>query len=337
MAAIETIGKAWTHPKTGEVRYYIDADKAAEMAGITKSAYGRDARSLSNSDWSRLMGCKIWVDTKGIHFKGFMPTTLIGGKTAEELIVEAVRNALKEDEPEEIPETETITTTEVAQPMVAEVSVTSAQTTCKGHMAVLYVEPNIPAVYLGEYTANHSMTTEEILDQIGLDMDTFADDMGWDGFYVDAVRTVPSEGCDLERGDEVPEVRVILDTSAGLRYIEVPDVGEALWDGVELYDEIHGTTIYDDYTEDKVWADDGAHTCAIPYDPEEERIRAKVYRDLPVLTLEHGLSVNEAVAWSISEMGYGPTAAARAMAPILGREVTRQEVGKYINHAKTKM
>lgn len=113
MAAIETlekIGNAWTHPKTGEVRYYIDAEKVADMAGISGTAYGRGDRALSRTEFGRLLGCKFWLDTEGeLHIKGCMPLTLIEGmKTAEDLIREAVAQAIADAEPVE--ETETTCT-----------------------------------------------------------------------------------------------------------------------------------------------------------------------------------------------------------------------------------
>lgn len=127
MVAIETLektGNAWTHPKTGEVRYYIDAEKVADMAGISGTAYGRGDRALSRTEFGRLLGCKFWLDTEGeLHIKGCMPLTLIEGmKTAEDLIRGAVAQVIAEAEPAE--ETETVTTEVIAAPVEAEATCT---------------------------------------------------------------------------------------------------------------------------------------------------------------------------------------------------------------------
>lgn len=117
IAALEKIGNAWTHPKTGQVRYYINAEKAAEMAGITGTAYGEGQRALSKREFGQVLGCKFWLDSEGeLHIEGHLPLTVLesdGFKTAEVLIREAVAEALanaeevlEEDVPEEPEQTE---------------------------------------------------------------------------------------------------------------------------------------------------------------------------------------------------------------------------------------
>lgn len=119
IAAIETIGKAWTHPKTGAVRYYINADKIAEMAGISEDAYGREGRSLSKAQYGKLMRCKFWLDAEGeLHIDGSMPEFFVEGtRTAEDLIREAISEAIAD---------KTETTDEVAEEIAAESSETAA-------------------------------------------------------------------------------------------------------------------------------------------------------------------------------------------------------------------
>ena len=61
---LSKIGKAWTHPKTGEVRYYIDNDTAAEIGGLEIERYKTgnisDAwykgKKISNSEAKRMLG-----------------------------------------------------------------------------------------------------------------------------------------------------------------------------------------------------------------------------------------------------------------------------------------
>lgn len=121
--------------------------------------------------------------------------------------------------------------------------------------AVIYVENNTNAIYLGQIMANHSMTVYDALDLIGFDESRFIAKMHWDGFDVDAVRIVDAEDIpDIEQGDEVPMTRIILKTAEGPEYIEVPDIGQDVWGLISLYDDINGTNLYDLVNEKSVLA-----------------------------------------------------------------------------------
>ena len=138
------------------------------------------------------------------------------------------------------------------------------------HVALIYAEPGQPAYMLGTVTYNGSLSKDDLLDLIGmLDTETvrdFVQMQGWDGFDYDMVRAVAiGDEPDLERGEEVPTYRIILDTTEGPRYIETPDLGEDIWNDIALYDEINGTHIWDEYNDDHVWPDDGT-VQASPYD-----------------------------------------------------------------------
>lgn len=59
-----TIGNAWKHPKTGEIRYYIDIDDAAEYGGLTIDRYNSGniwhadykGEKISNSKAYKMLG-----------------------------------------------------------------------------------------------------------------------------------------------------------------------------------------------------------------------------------------------------------------------------------------
>lgn len=138
----------------------------------------------------------------------------------------------------------------------------------------IYAEKDEPAYYLGTVLSRCSGNIWDLLDLIGLDAEGVSDlvrRMGWDGFDVDAVRSVEGDPEGLEQGDEVPTMRLILDTEEGLRHIEVPDVGEDLWDAVELYDEINGTDVWETFDEKHIVVEDapGQFVCP-PWDGERQ-------------------------------------------------------------------
>ena len=144
------------------------------------------------------------------------------------------------------------------------------------HMALIYAEEGLPAYYLGSITMNGTMTISEMLDLIGLDDDGiagFVQAQGWDGFDLCMVRCVSINGsAEMERGEELPECRIVLDTSEGLRYIDAPAVaGMDVWQTIGLYDDIYGSSIYDNYDEMHAWPDDGAYGSLSPWDGEEQR------------------------------------------------------------------
>lgn len=137
----------------------------------------------------------------------------------------------------------------------------------------IYAQADGPACYLGTIR-NASGRITDLLDMLGLDGEGICDLVrrkGWDGFDLDAVHIVEGDPDGLEQGDEIPTYRVVLDTSEGPRYIEVPDIGESVWDGIALYDEIHGTDILDDYDEKHVIIEDApGQFCCPPYDGEPQ-------------------------------------------------------------------
>lgn len=52
---------------------------------------------------------------------------------------------------------------------------------------VLYVHNEMDKEVLGEVLTNRSLTVEEALDLIGVDMDQHAEDNGWDGYDYNAI------------------------------------------------------------------------------------------------------------------------------------------------------
>lgn len=49
-----------------------------------------------------------------------------------------------------------------------------------------YVEDDFD-VTLGKVMTNHSMTIDEMLECLGIDMDKWAEDLGWDGYDFDCI------------------------------------------------------------------------------------------------------------------------------------------------------
>lgn len=137
----------------------------------------------------------------------------------------------------------------------------------------IYAQADRPAYYLGTIR-NASGRITDLLDMLGLDGEGISDLVrrkGWDGFDLDAVHVVEGDPDGLEQGDEIPMCRVILDTEDGLRYIEVPDIGESLWDVITLYDDINGTEILDDYDVKHIVVEDApGQFCCPPYDGEPQ-------------------------------------------------------------------
>lgn len=56
-------------------------------------------------------------------------------------------------------------------------------------MNVYYTDENVN-IKLGEVYTNRSLTMEEALYALGIDMDDFADEHGWDGWDYDALNFV---------------------------------------------------------------------------------------------------------------------------------------------------
>jgi hypothetical protein len=60
----------WTHPKTGEVRYYLDI---AQLPFVEIERYNSgnissmrvDGEKVSNSQGAQVLGFKTWIDEKG--------------------------------------------------------------------------------------------------------------------------------------------------------------------------------------------------------------------------------------------------------------------------------
>lgn len=78
MSSIETIGKRWVHPTTGEVRYYVN--DAWRYAGPECSHYNTgnisyatlDGEKISNCKAREYCGCisKCWITEDGkVHVK----------------------------------------------------------------------------------------------------------------------------------------------------------------------------------------------------------------------------------------------------------------------------
>jgi hypothetical protein len=80
MTGFETIGNKWIHPKTGEVRYYIN--DAWKYGGLYLDFYNTgniaiaklDGEKISDSEGRRLSGAinKCWVTEDGkVHMTGY--------------------------------------------------------------------------------------------------------------------------------------------------------------------------------------------------------------------------------------------------------------------------
>ena len=80
MTNFEVIGSKWIHPKTGEVRYYVN--DAWKYGGLELDFYNTgniaiaklDGEKISNSEGDRLGGCitKCWITEDGkVHMKGY--------------------------------------------------------------------------------------------------------------------------------------------------------------------------------------------------------------------------------------------------------------------------
>lgn len=54
-------------------------------------------------------------------------------------------------------------------------------------MIYLYYKTEYGNVFIGEVMTNHSMSVQEVLEQLGIDMDEFAKDQGWDNWDPDAL------------------------------------------------------------------------------------------------------------------------------------------------------
>ena len=67
-------------------------------------------------------------------------------------------------------------------------------------------------------------------------------------------------------------------------------------------------------------------------------MRDELYRMFPVLVIEHGLSVNEAMACGLSQViGLSRTQTAEMMSRLIQREVTPGAVSKYVSCARIKV
>lgn len=108
MTGIETIGKAWTHPRTGEVRYYINdawrfggLEVQRHKSGNISSAWIGE-EDISNSEANRCINAceKVWVTEDGqIHFQG----TVVGQRALafREQVRAGIEEALADAEAEE--------------------------------------------------------------------------------------------------------------------------------------------------------------------------------------------------------------------------------------------
>lgn len=78
MTNFEAIGSKWIHPKTGEVRYYVN--NAWKYGGLELDFYNTgniaiaklDGEKISNSEGSRMCGAidKCWITEDGeVHVK----------------------------------------------------------------------------------------------------------------------------------------------------------------------------------------------------------------------------------------------------------------------------
>jgi hypothetical protein len=64
------VAKEWEHPKTGEIRYYVQIERLPFVSihrynsGNINHAYIADDK-ISNASAGRLLNSKIWIDAKG--------------------------------------------------------------------------------------------------------------------------------------------------------------------------------------------------------------------------------------------------------------------------------
>lgn len=81
MIGMEQVGKAWRHPQTGEIRYYVN--DAWRLGGLEVERYKSgnicaaqlDGEEISNSEAGRLVNAceKVWFTEDGeVHFKGVL-------------------------------------------------------------------------------------------------------------------------------------------------------------------------------------------------------------------------------------------------------------------------
>lgn len=71
MTAFETIGNRWVHPQTGEVRYYIDVEKASEFGGLYVSRYNTGnicSAYLNDVKISNSEACRILLDVRKVYY-----------------------------------------------------------------------------------------------------------------------------------------------------------------------------------------------------------------------------------------------------------------------------
>lgn len=66
------------------------------------------------------------------------------------------------------------------------------QTEHNGNTLLVYADNNVFEI-IGGILSNHSMSVEDALDLLGVDMDAWADEQGWDGWDYEALELLDVE------------------------------------------------------------------------------------------------------------------------------------------------
>jgi len=102
------IGNRWVHPKSGETRYYIDVEKAAQFGGLEIDRYNTgnicwsalDGETISHAKAGRILNRveKVWYTEDGqVHFK-FNPCGSDDHDAFWQKVKESIEKALAEEE-----------------------------------------------------------------------------------------------------------------------------------------------------------------------------------------------------------------------------------------------
>lgn len=84
--------RAWTHPRTGETRYYLDSDDIAAAAGIGhRTVAGEDATDMDVIRARQAADSKIWITEDGeLHYQLHHKAE---GTWAADAVLDAIRTA----------------------------------------------------------------------------------------------------------------------------------------------------------------------------------------------------------------------------------------------------